>query len=97
MISLLGRLLLVIYYVEAGLLLLVVPWSAFWERNLFVERVSWLGEVGTNHFVRGAISGVGVVCLAAAVVELTTFVWSRFQTRRGDAGGENGPESLSAR
>lgn len=97
MISLLGRLLLVIYYVEAGLLLLVVPWSAFWERNLFVERVSWLGAVGTNHFVRGAISGVGVVCLAAAVVELATFVLSRLQARRGDAAGENGHESLSAR
>jgi len=78
-ISVLGRLLLVIYYVEAGLLLLVVPWSAFWERNLFVERIPWLGPALTNHFVRGAISGVGVVCLAAAIVELTTFVVSRFQ------------------
>lgn len=88
MISLLGRLLLVIYYVEAGLLLLVVPWSAFWERNLFVERIPWLGAALTNHFVRGAISGVGVICLAAAIIELTAFVVSRFQAPGPDPGGQ---------
>jgi hypothetical protein len=87
-ISLLGRLLLVIYFVEAGLLLLVAPWSAFWERNLFVERIPWLGDTLTNHFVRGAVSGVGVICLAAAVVELTTFVLARFQSPAPDSGHE---------
>jgi hypothetical protein len=62
------------YFFEAGLLLLVVPWSAFWERNFFVTRLPTLGEVLLNHFVRGAISGVGLVCLGAALGELAAIL-----------------------
>jgi hypothetical protein len=57
------------YFLEAGLALLVVPWTAFWERNYFIEGTV-LGLVLGNHAVRGAISGVGAVCLAAAIAEL---------------------------
>ena len=31
----LKRLLLVVYFIEVGLLLVLVPWSPFWERNYF--------------------------------------------------------------
>lgn len=62
---------------------MVVPWSAFWERNFFVEALPAVGTVVLNHFVRGAISGVGVVCLGASVAELAGFV-----SRRADAAGD---------
>jgi hypothetical protein len=52
----------------------VVPWSVFWERNLFVDRVPHLEGILLNHFVRGAISGVGLICLGASLAELAT-VW----------------------
>lgn len=65
-----SRLLGFLYFLEAGLLLVVVPWSVFWERNFFLEHMALLGSVLRNHFVRGAITGIGIVCLGAAVTEL---------------------------
>jgi len=34
----------------------------------------------TNHFVRGAVSGVGAVCMVAAFAELATIVTRRVDT-----------------
>jgi hypothetical protein len=72
-----SRLLVFAYLVEAGLLLAVVPWSAFWERNAFIEHVPVVREVLLNHFARGAVSGVGLVCLWAALAELAMLIASR--------------------
>ena len=33
---------LFVYFLEAGFLLLVVPWSVFWERNLFVGQTGMI-------------------------------------------------------
>jgi hypothetical protein len=52
------------------LLLILIPWSAFWDRNYFVESLPMLGALLTNNFVRGAVSGLGVVNLLAALGEL---------------------------
>jgi hypothetical protein len=64
-----SRVLVFAYFLEAGLALLVVPWTVFWERNYFING-TLLGTVLVNHAVRGAISGIGAICLAAAVAEL---------------------------
>jgi hypothetical protein len=56
---------------EAGLLLILIPWSAFWDRNYFAEMVPGLRDFMTNNFVRGAVSGLGAVNLFAALSELT--------------------------
>jgi hypothetical protein len=64
-----SRVLVFAYFLEAGLALLVVPWTVFWERNWFIEG-TLLGPVLMHHAVRGAISGVGAICLVAAVAEL---------------------------
>jgi hypothetical protein len=72
-----SRLLVFAYLVEAGLLLLVAPWSVFWERNAFIERVPLVSEALTNPFARGAVSGVGVLCLWAALAELATLLAQR--------------------
>jgi hypothetical protein len=56
---------------EAGLLLILIPWSAFWDRNYFGDVVPGLREFMTNNFVRGAVSGLGAVNLFAALSELT--------------------------
>ena len=55
---------------ETGLLLLLVPWSAFWDRNYFSEAIPWLHVVLTNGFTRGAVSGLGVLNIIAAIGEL---------------------------
>ncbi len=75
---LLTRILLVAYFIEVGVLLVFVPWSAFWERNYFAHLVPGLAPVLGNLFVRGAVSGLGVVNVVAGVAEL----FSLFSSRR---------------
>jgi hypothetical protein len=74
-----SRLLLIIYFIEAGLLLLVVPWSDFWERNAFIQVWTLGSQLAQSGFVRGAVSGVGVLLLCAGLIELTTLIAGRRQ------------------
>jgi ABC-type transport system involved in cytochrome c biogenesis permease subunit len=55
----------------------LIPWSAFWERNYFVAWSANAGLLLTNNYVRGAITGLGLVNLAAALVELADFLGTR--------------------
>ncbi len=59
------------------MLLIVVPWSSFWERNYFLEILPVLRPVVTNSFVRGAVSGLGVVNLCAGLVEIVPLFLER--------------------
>ncbi len=65
------------YFIESGLLLVVVPWSGFWARNYFAEAVPAIGAVAANFFVRGAVSGLGLVNVAAGLTELFSVFASR--------------------
>ena len=64
------RLLLAAFFVEAGLALILVPWSGYWERNYFAEAIPALQSAMMNDYVRGAVSGLGVVNVAAGLIEL---------------------------
>ena len=66
----LARLLLVVYFVEVGLVLTVAPWSSFWDRNFFAEVFPLIGGFLEDNFVRGAVSGIGVVNLGAGMADL---------------------------
>jgi hypothetical protein len=59
------------FFLLVGLLLIVVPWSAFWEVNYFVERWSALRPALNSHVLRGAISCLGIVNVVAGVTELS--------------------------
>ncbi len=65
---------LVAYFLEVGLVLIFVPWSTFWDRNLFAEAVPALHAALQNNFVRGAISGVGVINLVAGFFEFVALL-----------------------
>ena len=71
------RLLLIVFYVEVGLVLAVVPWSAYWERNYFADILPVFHAIITNYFFRGAVSGLGLVNLAAAIAELRSLLAGR--------------------
>jgi hypothetical protein len=71
------RLLLTAFFFEAGLVLLLVPWSAYWEQNYFVQSWPAVQELITNDFVRGAVSGLGLVNLLAGLVEIWSFLTTR--------------------
>ena len=73
----LKRLLLVAYFIEVGLLLVLVPWSSFWERNYFLTALPTLHEIIRNNYVRGAVSGLGVVNLLMGFNELASLLLDR--------------------
>jgi hypothetical protein len=69
-VSVLSRLIFLAYFVEVGLVLLVVPWSPFWERNYFLALWPALEAAARSNLVRGAVSGLGLINLWAAMAEL---------------------------
>ena len=71
------RLLLIVFFLEVGLVLAVAPWSSFWERNYFATALPMLHAVITSAYVRGAISGLGLVNLVAAAAELRSLLAAR--------------------
>jgi hypothetical protein len=76
-VSVLSRLLFLAYFVEVGLVLLVVPWSPFWDRNYFLDLWPALAVVTQSNLVRGAVSGLGIINLWAAMAELATLFGMR--------------------
>ena len=71
------RLLLIAFFLEAGFALIVVPWSAFWDRNYFAQALPFVHDVITNNFVRGAVSGVGLINIVVGVRELVAMLLAR--------------------
>ena len=71
------RLIIVAFFFEIGVALMVVPWSAFWDRNYFAEAVPAIHAFITNNFVRGAVSGLGLVNLAAGLAEIISLMLGR--------------------
>jgi hypothetical protein len=61
-----------------GLLLAFAPWSTFWERNYFADLLPSIGWFVRNYFVRGAVSGLGLINMVAGLSEL----WAVFSSRR---------------
>jgi hypothetical protein len=80
------RLLVAAYLIEAGLLLILAPWTSFWDRNLFAAMVPWIGEWMASRFVRGGVSGVGLVTMVAGLRDLTVVILTRHTAARaGDS------------
>lgn len=71
------RLLIIALLIELGLLLIVIPWSAYWERNYFAQLSPTVYALITNNYVRGAITGLGAVNLVAALADLSALVRRR--------------------
>jgi hypothetical protein len=75
------RILLVAFFLETGFVLLVVPWSAYWDRNYFAQALPAVQPIITNNFVRGAVSGLGLLNIAAGLIEIVSMVARRHRER----------------
>lgn len=75
--SVLSRLVFLAYFVEVGLVLLVVPWSPLWDRNYFLDLWPALSTITRSNLIRGAVSGLGVINLWAALSELAALFGMR--------------------
>jgi hypothetical protein len=71
------RLVYVAFFLEVGLLLLVLPWSPFWDGNYFALMLPRIRPLFANNFLRGAVSGLGLVNLCAGVADLSHIFSSR--------------------
>ncbi len=70
-------------------MLIVAPWSGFWERNFFAGSVPLLGSAASSPFVRGAVSGIGAVTAVAGFAELAEiFGFSGGPERHPEANAE---------
>ncbi len=86
-ISFATRLLLAAYFLEAGVILIVAPWSSFWDRNFFASAIPVVAGPLDSSYVRGAVSGVGLVTVLAGLSELG----GAFASRREAPAAPQGP------
>ena len=49
---------------------MLIPWSAFWERNYFTDWSPLLSGVLNSNYTRGAVTGLGLLNVWAALGEL---------------------------
>jgi hypothetical protein len=63
-----------------GLVLVIAPWTGFWEHNAFVLAWPVTAAVLLSPWVRGALSGIGVVTAVAGLVDLFTLFLHREPT-----------------
>ncbi len=66
-------------YFSLGLWLFVLPWMPVWEKNFFVVHYALFSSIVRNDFVRGAVSGLGLVDIVLAFYGL----WRPRRTRDG--------------
>ena len=64
----------------------MAPWSAFWFRNVFAQ-YPLVAELLANPFVRGGVSGIGLITASAGLAELA----GALRRRRHDAPGPPAP------
>jgi hypothetical protein len=71
--------LLITFCLEIGLFLLVFPWTESWDNNYFANSIARVREYWDNMYLRGAVSGLGLVNLYICVAE--AFRLRRFSKR----------------
>lgn len=71
------RAIVIVLGIEVGLLLLSLPWTRLWDHLVWISQsppaMPWLGSVLHSDYVRGAVSGLGLMNLWIAVSEITGF------------------------
>jgi len=64
---------LILFCFEIGLFLLFAPWSALWEHNFLLSYSPGFRAFALNNFVRGAVSGLGLIDCLLGLSELHRF------------------------
>jgi len=64
------RLLFIVYCLEAGIFLLLTPWTDGWSRLLVVAPLGALRPLLASSWVRGLITGFGALHLVWAVHDI---------------------------
>ncbi|HVN04722.1 MAG TPA: hypothetical protein VMT86_09915 [Bryobacteraceae bacterium] len=65
-----SALIFIIFCMELGMFLVIFPWSNFWDRNLFSSLFPEWRAYWSNAYLRGAVSGLGIVDVYISLVEI---------------------------
>lgn len=65
------------YLVEAGLFLTISPWTQFWAHNYFALAYPVVGSLMSSPYVRGGVTGVGLVTVIAGLRDLAYVLANR--------------------
>jgi hypothetical protein len=55
------RIVLLLLWFELGVVLILLPWSDVWDVNYFLYQYPTLGFLLKNSYLRGMISGLGIM------------------------------------
>ena len=64
---------------EVGILLVILPWTHYWEDNVFLyfmtEKLNaqWVPTFLTSGYVRGAVTGLGMLNILAGLRDMLKF------------------------
>ena len=78
------RLFFALYCVEAGFFFLIVPWTRMWTLNPLLHSSATLSMYAANPFVRGFVSGFGVVHLIIGIKDIIAIAHERRGERLED-------------
>jgi hypothetical protein len=70
----------VIFCFEIGVFLVVFPWLDLWETNALALYAPWLADVWGSPYLRGALSGLGLVNIYISFLEILRLVRGQFET-----------------
>ncbi|HEX9983422.1 MAG TPA: hypothetical protein VGF69_09165 [Thermoanaerobaculia bacterium] len=70
-----------LYCLEAGLFFTVAPWTRVWTMNPLLHHHPAIAAMADNPFVRGFISGFGVIHLLIGVKDLVRISRERRRSR----------------
>jgi hypothetical protein len=51
----------VVFFIELGMILVVIPWTPVWSQNSLLAGYPTLKMIVDHGFVRGAVSGLGLI------------------------------------
>jgi len=84
----------VVVCLEVGIFLLLVPWSAIWERNYFLEAYPSLRAILLAPAIRGAVAGLGLANIYMGLSEVLNR--RRSAPRENERGEETTPAHREA-
>lgn len=67
------KIIYILYSIEAGIFLLWLPWTSFWELNILTHLYPQILPVTTNPFFKGAVLGLGIANIMIGIYEVVHF------------------------
>jgi len=75
-----------LYFIEAGILLIYAPWTAWWSRNYFADAWPWVHDAMATSTSRIVVAMAGGMTVVAGMTELRLALARRFGRGAGRPG-----------